>query len=123
MKRTPDPRAHLLGLSRSNAIMLVSDLGPGFYARQWSWQARFCRRRLVRMMRGALTENVPDPSVSQLQTYLSDNFERFTTPESVSHFGHVHYRRNRYEAVIDIVAIEGAWKIRGIEVLDERRLL
>ena len=42
---------------------------------------------------------------------------------SVNHFGHVHYRQNRYDAAVDIIAAGGVWKIRQIEVLDERRLL
>lgn len=41
----------------------------------------------------------------------------------MNHFGHVHYRRNRYEAAIALIAVDGVWKIRGIELLDERRLL
>jgi hypothetical protein len=39
------------------------------------------------------------------------------------HFGHVHYRQNRYDAAVHILAVDGGWKIREIEVLDERRLL
>jgi hypothetical protein len=42
---------------------------------------------------------------------------------SVNHFGHVHYRQNRYDAALDLIAVDGSWKIRGIELLDERRLL
>ena len=40
----------------------------------------------------------------------------------MEHFGHVHYRRNRYEAVITLVASGGVWKIRAIEVLEKLRL-
>lgn len=42
------------------------------------------RRRLTRIMRGALTETVADPSVAQLQAYFRDNIDRFTTSESAS---------------------------------------
>jgi hypothetical protein len=35
----------------------------------------------------------------------------------------VHYRQNRYDAAVHIIAVDGAWKIREIETLDERRLL
>lgn len=45
----------------------------------------------------------------------------WTVSGSVNHFGHVHYRQNRYAAV-HIVAVEEHWKIREIEVLEERRL-
>jgi hypothetical protein len=47
----------------------------------------------------------------------------WTISGSVNHFGHVHYRQNRYEAVLFISAVEGAWKITGIEHIDEKRLL
>jgi hypothetical protein len=40
------------------------------------------RRRLTRIMRGALTETIADPSVAQLQAYFRDNIERFTSSES-----------------------------------------
>jgi len=47
----------------------------------------------------------------------------WTVVGSVNHFGHVHYRQNRYDALIHLAAVDGVWKIRGIEVLDERRIL
>lgn len=43
--------------------------------------------------------------------------------DSVNHFGHIHYRRNRYDAVLHLLAVEGAWKIRKIDIRDERRVL
>lgn len=42
------------------------------------------RQRLTRIMRGALTETVADPSVAQLQAYFRDNIDRFTSSESAS---------------------------------------
>jgi hypothetical protein len=47
----------------------------------------------------------------------------WTVSGSVNHFSHVRYRQNRYDAVLDLIAIDGNWKIRGIELLDESRLL
>ncbi len=41
---------------------------------------------------------------------------------SVGHWGHVHYRRNRYEALLTIEPRDGAWKLAGMELLEERRL-
>jgi len=40
----------------------------------------------------------------------------------VTHFGHRHFRQNRYEARVVVVPVEGTWKIRSIEVLDEQRV-
>ena len=42
---------------------------------------------------------------------------------SVTHFGHTHYRQNRYRAVVRIVPDGETWKVGGIEVVEERRLL
>ena len=47
----------------------------------------------------------------------------WTVSGSVNHFGHVHYRQNRYNAELNLLAVDGTWKIRRIELLDERRLL
>jgi len=42
---------------------------------------------------------------------------------SVSHFGHIHYRKNLYNARVYIQAVEGAWKISGMEVIEKERIL
>jgi hypothetical protein len=42
---------------------------------------------------------------------------------SVNHFGHTHYRRNRYSAVLHLRPIEGVWKISAIDVREEQRVL
>jgi hypothetical protein len=41
---------------------------------------------------------------------------------SVGHWGHIHQRRNRYLARVTVKAIEGAWKITDLELLQEERL-
>lgn len=48
------------------------------------WSDSRVRRRLTRIMRGALTETVPDPSVAQLQAYFQDNIDQYTSSESVT---------------------------------------
>jgi hypothetical protein len=40
----------------------------------------------------------------------------------VTHFGHRHFRQNRYQAAMEIVALAGTWKIRTIEVLEQERV-
>ena len=42
---------------------------------------------------------------------------------TVGHWGHVHQRRNQYEAIIDIEDSNGTWKITGMELLEEKRVL
>ncbi|MEJ2160069.1 MAG: hypothetical protein P8X53_06250 [Chromatiales bacterium] len=46
----------------------------------------------------------------------------WTAQGTVGHWGHVHTRRNRYDAVVTVEAIDGAWKITGLDVLEEQRL-
>lgn len=41
---------------------------------------------------------------------------------SVGHWGHVHQRTNRYLANLEISEVDGAWKLTGLEILDEQRL-
>jgi len=53
-------------------------------------------------------------------TYSLD--ARWTALGSVGHWGHVHQRKNRYEAVVTVTAQDGAWKIVGLELRDERRI-
>jgi hypothetical protein len=38
----------------------------------------------------------------------------WTALGTVGHWGHVHERKNRYEAVVTVVAWDGAWKIVGL---------
>jgi hypothetical protein len=47
---------------------------------------------------------------------------RWTAQGTVGHWGHVHTRRNRYNAVVTVQAIDGAWKITDLEVLEEQRI-
>lgn len=41
---------------------------------------------------------------------------------SVGHWGHIHQRTNQYEARITVKPVDGAWKIIGLELLQEERL-
>ena len=47
----------------------------------------------------------------------------WTVGGSVNHFGHLHFRQNRYDATITIASVEGTWKIRSMELLQETREL
>jgi hypothetical protein len=40
----------------------------------------------------------------------------------VTHFGHRHFRQNRYDARVGIVPVDGTWKIQSIEVFDQERI-
>ena len=41
---------------------------------------------------------------------------------SIGHWGHVHQRTNSYRANLEISEIDGAWKLTGLEILEEQRL-
>ena len=47
---------------------------------------------------------------------------RWNVTGSVGHWGHIHQRRNQYNAVVTIRAIDGAWRITGMELISEERL-
>jgi hypothetical protein len=60
-----------------------------------------------------LPQRVPDGFVVQC---------RWRVDGSVGHWGHVHQRRNQYDANLTVQAVDGKWKITGLELLDQRRL-
>ena len=46
----------------------------------------------------------------------------WTVGGTVTHFGHRHFRENRYDASISLVPVDGSWKIQSIQVFDEKRV-
>jgi hypothetical protein len=47
---------------------------------------------------------------------------QWTAVGTVGHWGHMHQRINRYTAKLTVEPIGNAWKITGLEVLEERRM-
>ena len=41
---------------------------------------------------------------------------------SVGHWGHIHTRQNRYDAVITIKPVDGSWKIVNLDLIEEKRI-
>jgi len=41
---------------------------------------------------------------------------------TVTHYGHRHFRQNRYQARVAVVPVDGAWKIRTVDIIDEVRV-
>jgi hypothetical protein len=87
------------------------------------------RRGLELENRGGARARVNDVEIISVNSVKSDPAEGFRVTAtwkvsgSVSHFGHTHYRQNRYSAVIWLVVVNNTWKIKEIELLDEKRLL
>ena len=87
------------------------------------------RRALELDNRGGARARVDEVEVLEVRSVRRDGEGGFrvealwTVSGSVNHFGHVHYRQNRYDAALRIRAVKGVWKIHDIEILDERRVL
>jgi len=47
---------------------------------------------------------------------------KWTAMGTVGHWGHIHIRQNQYEANITVEPVDGAWKITGLELLEEKRI-
>jgi len=47
---------------------------------------------------------------------------RWTALGTVGHWGHIHTRKNRYEANITVQPKDGVWKITNLELLEEERI-
>jgi hypothetical protein len=47
---------------------------------------------------------------------------KWTAFGRVGHWGHVHVRKNQYEAVVTLEAVDGSWKITGLDLLEEERI-
>jgi hypothetical protein len=86
------------------------------------------RRALEMAERGgarARVEAVEMLQVNDVEQRPDEGFEAravWIVGGTVTHFGHRHFRQNRYDARIDLVPVEGTWKIRSMEVLDEQRV-
>jgi hypothetical protein len=87
------------------------------------------RKSLEFENRGGARANVDEVkilSVNQVKRSTDDGYvadAEWSVSGSVSHFGHTHYRRNQYHALVSFVSVDGSWKIRDIELLDEKRVL
>ena len=47
---------------------------------------------------------------------------RWTAMGTVGHWGHIHSRKNQYEANLTVEPVDGVWKITGLELLEEKRI-
>ena len=86
------------------------------------------RRALDMEERGgarARVEAVEVQEVRSVEPAMDGGFEAeasWTVGGTVTHFGHRHFRQNRYDTRVEVVPVDGTWKIRTVEVLEEERL-
>ena len=87
------------------------------------------RKSLEFENRGGARANVDEAdilSVNRVNKSANDGFvadAAWTVSGSVSHFGHTHYRRNQYQALVTFIMDGASWKMTDIELLAEKRLL
>ncbi len=86
------------------------------------------RRALEMEERGgarARVEAVEVPEVRSVEPRGEGAFDADATwlvGGTVTHFGHRHFRQNRYDARVSLEPVDGVWKISAIEIFDEERL-
>lgn len=87
------------------------------------------RRSLELENRGGARAKVDDVEILEIHS-ISNADEgglaievTWTVGGSVTHFGHTHFRRNRYRAVVVIESVDDHWKIRSIDVAEQLREL
>lgn len=86
------------------------------------------RRALEMEERGGARARVEAVEVTEVFDVVAAAGGGFETEASwsvsgtVTHFGHRHFRQNRYRALVAVVPDRGAWKIRSIDVRNEERV-
>ncbi len=86
------------------------------------------RRALEMEERGGARARVEAVEVPEVRSVVSmgdgafDAEATWLVGGTVTHFGHRHFRQNRYDARISLVPVEGVWKISEIEIFDEERV-
>ena len=86
------------------------------------------RRALEMEERGGARARVEAVGVQAVESVTPENDRGFaavalwTVGGTVTHFGHRHFRENRYRAAVSVVPIDDHRKIHAIEVLQEERV-
>ena len=86
------------------------------------------RRVLEMEERGGARARVVAVEILEVDTVMPQSDGSFTAQAAwtvggtVTHFGHRHFRQNRYDARVAVVPDQDIWKIRRIEILNEERL-
>jgi peptidyl-prolyl cis-trans isomerase C len=84
-KQTEEDRKRILQSHIDDEVLLREAYKRGFDRSDFR-----VRNRLLSVMRYTLTENVPSPSVAQLQQFFEENKEKYMNPESIT-FDHVFF--------------------------------
>lgn len=79
-------------------------------------QAGGARARVKEVKLQAVSVTSPDNSL-ELKFHA-----KWTAAGTVGHWGHIHSRKNQYEANIIVKPVDGAWKITGLDLMEEKRI-
>ena len=87
------------------------------------------RRSLVVEQAGGAQAKVKEVAIEEVKVSKStaqdgalDLRAQWTALGQVGHWGHVHSRQNRYDAIVTIKPRDGAWKVIDLELIEEKRL-
>jgi len=87
------------------------------------------RRSLVVTQAGGARARVKEVEILDVDVnHLKDRplgllfHAKWTAMGTVGHWGHIHMRKNQYEANITVEPVDGAWKITDLELLEEKRI-
>ena len=103
------------------AICVSGELLADLYLQQ--------RRSLVVEQAGGAQAKVKKVAIEEVEVSKStkqdgalDLRAQWTALGQVGHWGHVHSRQNRYDAIVTIKPMAGVWKIIDLELIEEKRL-
>ena len=87
------------------------------------------RKSMVVTQAGGARARVKEVKILDVDVNNPDNsplgllfHAKWTAMGTVGHWGHIHMRKNQYEANITVEPVDGAWKITGLELLEEKRI-
>ena len=86
------------------------------------------RRAIEFENRGGAHANVDEVAIRSVDDVKRHDQEGFVAEAtwsvsgSVNHFGHTHYRQNQYHALVTFVMDGNYWKLKTIELIDEKRV-
>ena len=87
------------------------------------------RKSLVVTQAGGAQARVKEVQIQDVQVRPLPNrplgiefHAKWTALGTVGHWGHIHTRQNKYDAVISVEPVDNVWKITGLELIEEKRI-
>jgi hypothetical protein len=101
--------------------------GPARWSRACSKIYLETRRGLELASQGGARVKVKEITLLELEAEPADGGgfvanATWNASGSVGHWGHVHQRKNQYQAELAVAPLDGIWKLVGLEILQEERL-